>query len=365
MIKFRITYFFFCLIFWSHAQEQKSFSYIDLNVYTGNIARHNDNITHLIQEHPNGLILGWNKRVSGEKAWHQRYNLPEFGVSFSAQNFNNETLGNAYGLHAHYNFYFLKRRLMLRVAQGVSYVTNPYDKYENPKNIAFGSHLLSGTYLMLNYTRPQLFGPVGIQAGVTLLHLSNASIKAPNTSINTVALNFGLTTALEGIAHAEKNKPKAPIEIDSRIRYGFVFKTGINQSDVVGSPQFPFYIFSFFAEKQLNDKNLVLLGAEYFNSKFLKEYIYYQRVAFPENQISSDLDYKRVGIYLGHELLFGRFSLQTQLGYYLYAPFDYEGNVYNRIGMKHYITDRWFVGVTLKSHAAKAEALEFGIGFRL
>lgn len=365
MIKFRITYFFFCLIFWSHAQEQKSFSYIDLNFYSGNIARHNDNITHLIQEHPNGLILGWNKRVSGEEAWHQRYNYPEFGVSFSAQNFNNKTLGNGYGLHAHYNFYFLKRRLMLRVAQGVSYVTNPYDKYENPKNIAFGSHILSGTYLMLNYTRPQLFGPVGIQAGITLLHLSNASIKAPNTSINTVALNFGLTTALEEIAHTEKDSPKAPIEIDSRIRYGFVFKTGINQSDVVGSPQFPFYIFSLFAEKQLNDKNLVLLGAEYFNSKFLKEYIYYQSVAFLENQISNDLDYKRVGIYLGHELLFGRFSLQTQLGYYVYAPFDYEGNVYNRIGMKHYITDRWFVGVTLKSHAAKAEALEFGIGFRL
>lgn len=364
MLKHALTYIFFGLMFMSHAQKHNSFSYIDLNVYTGNIARHNDNIAHLIQEHPNGLILGWNKRVSGEKAWHQRYNYPEFGASFSAQNFNNTTLGNAYGLHAHYNFYFLKRRLMLRIAQGVSYVTNPYDKYENPKNIAFGSHLLSGTYLMLNYARTKLFGAVGIQAGVTLLHLSNASIKAPNTSINTVALNIGLTAALNG-ASDYINNPPTEQDIERRIRYGFVFKTGLNQSDVVGSPQFPFYIFSVFAEKQLTNKSLILLGAEYFNSKFLKEYIYYQSVAYPENQISNDLDYKRVGIYLGHELLFGRFSLQMQLGYYIYAPFDFEGRVYNRIGMKHYLSDQWFVGVTLKSHVAKAEALEFGVGIRL
>ena len=89
---------------------------------------------------------------------------------------------------------------MLRIAQGISYATNPYDKFKNPKNIAFGSDLLSGTYLMLNYTRPQIFGPVGVQAGVTLLHLSNANIKAPNTSINSVTFNLGLTTALELIA---------------------------------------------------------------------------------------------------------------------------------------------------------------------
>ena len=257
MVKHGILFFFFGVLFLGHTQELKPFSYIDLNLYSGNIARHNDNITHLIQAHPNGLILGWNKRVSGEKSWHKRYNYPEFGTSISIQNFNNSTLGNAYGLHAHYNFYFLKRRLMLRIGQGVSLVTNPYDKYKNPKNIAFGSPFLSGTYLMLNYKRPQLLGAVGVQAGITLLHLSNASIKAPNTSINTIAFNFGLTAALDekpDFLKPTSTNQGISQEIDQSFHFGAVFKAGVNQSDVVGSPQFPFYVFSFLPINRLMKK---------------------------------------------------------------------------------------------------------------
>jgi len=364
MTKHIFKYTFLCLFFLSNAQKENSSSFIDVNMYSGNIERHNDNITHLIQGHPNGFIIGWNKRVSGEKIWHSQYNYPEFGASFVAQNFNNSMLGSSYGVYGHYNFYFLKRRLMLRFAQGISYATNPYDKLKNPKNIAFGSDLLSGTYLMLNYVRPQIFGPIGVQAGAILLHLSNANIKAPNTSINSVTFNVGLTAALDS------NKETKEIEtfnedINKKIRFGLIFRTGVNQSDVVGTPQFPFYIFSAFAEKRINPKSLVMIGGEYFNSKFLKEYIYYQSVAYPENNIAHDLDYKRIGVYIGHELLFGRFSVQTQLGYYVYSPFDFEGRVYNRIGVKYYLSSKWFVSATLKSHTAKAEALEFSLGIRL
>ena len=364
MTKHIFKYTFLCLFFLSNAQKENSSSFIDVNMYSGNIERHNDNITHLIQGHPNGFIIGWNKRVSGEKIWHSQYNYPEFGASFVAQNFNNSMLGSSYGVYGHYNFYFLKRRLMLRFAQGISYATNPYDKLKNPKNIAFGSDLLSGTYLMLNYVRPQIFGPIGVQAGAILLHLSNANIKAPNTSINSVTFNVGLTAALDS------NKETKEIEtfnedINKKIRFGLIFRTGVNQSDVVGTPQFPFYIFSAFAEKRINPKSLVMIGGEYFNSKFLKEYIYYQSVAYPKNNIAHDLDYKRIGVYFGHELLFGRFSVQTQLGYYVYSPFDFEGRVYNRIGVKYYLSSKWFVSATLKSHTAKAEALEFSLGIRL
>jgi len=364
MTKHIFKYTFLCLFFLSNAQKENSSSFIDVNMYSGNIARHNDNITHLIQGHPNGFIIGWNKRVSGEKIWHSQYNYPEFGASFVAQNFNNSMLGSSYGVYGHYNFYFLKRRLMLRFAQGISYATNPYDKLKNPKNIAFGSDLLSGTYLMLNYVRPQIFGPIGVQAGAILLHLSNANIKAPNTSINSVTFNVGLTAALD--SNKETNEIETFNEdINKKIRFGLIFRTGVNQSDVVGTPQFPFYIFSAFAEKRINPKSLVMIGGEYFNSKFLKEYIYYQSVAYPENNIAHDLDYKRIGVYIGHELLFGRFSVQTQLGYYVYSPFDFEGRVYNRIGVKYYLSSKWFVSATLKSHTAKAEALEFSLGIRL
>ena len=45
--------------------------------------------------------------------------------------------------------------------------------------------------------------------------------------------------------------------------------------------------------------------------------------------------------------------------------YDFEGQVYNRIGLKRYFGDKFFGAITLKSHGAKAEAVEFGIGVRL
>ena len=68
---------------------------------------------------------------------------------------------------------------------------------------------------------------------------------------------------------------------------------------------------------------------------------------------------------MGHELFINRMSLITQFGYYFYYPFDFEGRTYNRIGLKRYFGDKVFGAITLKSHAAKAEALEFGGGIRL
>ena len=93
--------------------------------------------------------------------------------------------------------------------------------------------------------------------------------------------------------------------------------------------------------------------------------IYYQSVAFPNRNIDPNTDYKRVGVFVGHELFINKSSIETQFGYYAYYPFDFEGRVYQRIGLKHYFDDKWFAAVTLKTHAAKAEAVEIGIGIRL
>ena len=66
-----------------------------------------------------------------------------------------------------------------------------------------------------------------------------------------------------------------------------------------------------------------------------------------------------------HLFIINKFSIITQLGYYAYYPVDFEGKTYIRAGMKRYFGKKWFVVMTLKSHAAKAEAVEVGVGIRL
>jgi Lipid A 3-O-deacylase (PagL) len=359
-----LTCVFFVFSSIAFAQEQENSSYIDINYFKGNIALHNNSILHLITGHPEGIIVSWNKKTFGKQAWEQRYNFPDYGVSFTYQNLKNDVLGKNFGVYAHYNFYFFKRNLMFRVGQGIAFTSNPYDRIGNPKNIAFGSRFLSSTYVMLNYKRERIIDNVGFQAGLSIIHYSNANVKAPNTSINSITLNVGLTYDLSEVEQ-EFIIPEGKEKFTQPIKYNIVFRSGINSSDIIDSGRFPFYILSAYADKRINYKSAFQFGIEVFSSNFLKEFIKFNAVAFPERNESGNADYKRVGLMVGHELFINKISIVTQFGYYVYYPYDFEGRTYMRAGLKRYFGDKWFGAITVKAHGAKAEAVELGIGIRL
>ncbi len=349
----------------SQKQESPKKFVLDASQFYGSILLHNPDISHLITNHPGGLILGFNRKRFGNEDWESQYGYPDTGFSFVYQNMNNPTLGENFGLYAHYNFYFFRRNLQFRIGQGVAYNTNPYDKNENFRNNAYGTHLLSSTMVMLNYHKENLIAGLGLKVGISLIHYSNANFKAPNTSTNTMALNFGLTYDLDREMGYEFIEPEKKERITEPIRYNLVLRTGVNESDVINSGRYGFWIFSAYADKRLGRKSAIQLGTDVFFSNFLKELIRFQSIAFPELGVSPDTDFKRVGIFAGHELFINKMSIETQLGYYVYYPFDFEGRVYNRIGLKRYFGDKIFGAITLKSHGAKAETVEFGIGVRL
>jgi hypothetical protein len=338
---------------------------LDANAYYGSIILHNPDISHLINEHPSGVILSVNRKTFGYQDWEAAYNYPDIGYSFVYQHFNNPVLGENFGLYAHYNFYFFKRNMQFRIGQGIAYTTNPYDKYENFRNNAFGSTLLSSTFILLNYHKENLVDGLGVKAGIALVHYSNANFKAPNTSTNTFAFNAGLVYDLDKDVHPDFLLPPAREFEPEPLRYNIALRFGLNESDVVNSGQFPFYIGSFYVDKRLGRKSAIQLGTDVFFSNFLKELIAYESIAFPELEVKPGTDYKRLGVFAGHELFINRLSIVTQLGYYIYYPFDFEGRVYNRVGLKRYFGHTWFGAITLKSHGAKAEAVEFGVGVRL
>ena len=365
-----MRHFFFYLLCLSCAfgvaqdKDPNLFS-IDANVFYGNILEHNPDISHLITDHPTGLILSYNRKTFGFKEWESRYNYPDWGISFVYQDMKNEYSGENYGLYAHYNFHFFKRHLTFRIGQGIAYNTNPYDKVNNFRNSAYGSDLLSTTYIMLNYKKEKLFRGFGLQAGISLVHYSNANFKAPNTSTNTFAFNIGTNYVFDYEEEPEYIPSSEEKTYKEKIKYNLAFRSGINESDIIDTGRFPFYIVSAYADKRLTRKSAIQVGTDVFFSTFLKELIYFYSVAFPELDVSGDEDWKRVGIFVGHELFINKMSVVTQLGYYVYYPYDFEGRVYNRVGLKRYFGDQIYGAVTLKSHGAKAEAVEFGIGIRL
>ncbi|HPF10953.1 MAG TPA: acyloxyacyl hydrolase [Flavobacteriaceae bacterium] len=341
---------------------------LSADYFYGSILEHNSDIAHLITGHPTGLILSYNRKTYGYNEWESRYNYPDWGFTFTYQDLKNEYLGENFGFYGHFNWYFWNRMLRIGVAQGIAYANNPYDPETNFQNNAYGSHFLSTTMVRAELIKENIYKGIGAHVGFGIIHYSNANFKAPNNSTNTLYFSGGLSYQLK--------QESFPARISygnwrskfysERIKYNAVFRTGVNEADVNGLGVYPFYTFSFFADKRINYKSTFQVGVDVFFSNFLIHLMDYRRIAFPGEGIPEGLDYRRVGVFLGHELRFNRVAFVSQLGRYVYWPYEFENRIYNRLGLKRYFfNDSFFVSATVKAHWAKAEAVEFSAGVRI
>jgi hypothetical protein len=357
---------FFVVFFKIYAQDTPKQYSVDVNYYYGSILPHSEKISHLITEHPEGIFVSAQEKTFGNEEWESRMNYPDFGLTFHYQNNKNETLGDLYGLYAHYNFYFLKRNLQFRIGQGVAYNTNPYDKEENYRNSAFGSHFMPASFFMLNYQKDNIWEGLGLRSGLFLIHHSNGTIKTPNTSANTVGANLGVSYTFdhknERTYHPRLNRDSAYTE---PIRYNLAFRSGVHESHIIGSGQHPFYVISAYADKRFTRSSSVQFGLDVFLSMMLKHEIEMMAISFPEKGIDADTDYKRMGLFLGYELFLNRLSFEAQLGAYVYDDYKSHTALYQHLGLKYYFYRNFFLGTGLKTHFSKAEAMDFSLGVRL
>lgn len=338
---------------------------IEFEWYQGIILAHSPEMVQVIKGHPTGQMLSFVNKTNGEKSWHKIFNYPDYGYFLTHQDYENPTIGQNFGAGVFYDFYFFKRYLSIKLAQGVAYNTNPHNLENNNKNTAFGSHFLFNTNLTIGLKRYNIFKNFGLQAGLTLTHFSNGRISSPNSGINTYNLNVGVNY------NFEKPKPKLDsvtafsMKYTEPVRYNFVARFGVNENPTIGSGQKPFYHLGVYADKRINRKSAIQIGIDAFFTTSKKEYIKYRAIAFPEKKVDINTDYRRIGVFIGHELFISKISLETQIGYYLYDPFAADWRIYDRIGAKYYINKSLFGGLAIKTHGLLAEAAEFSIGYRL
>ena len=361
-----ICVFFLLFSVGIEAQDVFQCGQVDASFFRSNIMLHSPDLTSLITGHPDGALISFSLKTDGSEDWESLYNYPDFGGYFLYQDFKNPILGKNYAIGIHYNFYFLKRHLMLKVAQGIAMTTNPYDKETNPKNTAFGSKIMANIDFALQYKKENIIDKFGVQAGLIFTHFSMGRTKSPNSGINTYGLNVGVNynfgeTQYKVIDTTSGSK----MNMTENVKYNLVLRGGYNESPIIGSGQRPFYHIGAYADKRFNRKSALQLGAELFLTTSFKEYIKFESIAYPEHRVAPGTDYKRVGIFIGHELFINRISVETQVGYYIYRQFKSDKPVYDRVGVKYYFTPKIFTALSVKTHGFLAEALEFGIGIRM
>lgn len=358
-------YYFLLLLFSTLllAQEKTETTALDVNYFRGNSMSHTDDLQHFLKGHPEGFLINVYQKTYGHQEWERLYNYPDYGGYFIFQDFKNDILGKVYGVGAHYNFYFLNRKVQFKIAQGAAVATNPHNKYTNNKNSAFGSKIVANTNFALNYTT-QVIDNFDLQAGFIFTHFSNGRIKAPNSGINSYGVNVGVTYNFqEPLERQIDTLPKQ--KMTEPLKYNFVLRTGISESPIVGSGQKPFYHPAFYIDKRISRKSAFQLGTELFLTQSYKEYIKFMAIAYPRENVTVDTDYKRVGIFVGYELFINRISLEAQVGYYVYQPYKSDIPVYDRVGMKYYLTKKIYTGLSIKTHVFLAESMEFVVGVRL
>lgn len=356
------------LVSTGYAQNSKKKpTYVQAEYFYGNIIAHSPDSYVFINGHPEGVLISWNQKNYGNEDWESHYNYPDFGVSLLFQDFKNDILGELYAVYGHYNFYMFNRKklnqLILRTGFGISYNTNPYDKVTNNKNIAFGSALGSSTYLKLYYQRENILDRLGLQAGITFIHASNANVKSPNNGINTWAATIGVNYQLDAdpapfelIPSTISKKYSEPIKLNIAIR------GGVNESEYIGSGMKGFAVLSVYADKRISKRSAIQIGSDVYYSPFLEDFYNINQVKNPDKL--TNLTNIRIGGFIGYEQIVNKFSVETQIGYYLKTDFFYQSNIYEALSLKRYINKKWFVAVRLKIHGANAETVEFGGGIR-
>jgi len=349
--------------------NQSKSSYIQADYFYGNILSTTSSSTVFLEGHPTGVFASYNVKTYGLKDWQGVYNYPDYGISIGYQDYKSKILGKLYSIYGHYNFYLLNRtsknQLILRAGIGLAYNTNPYHPETNNKNTAFGTAINSSSYFKLYYQRDYLLGNLGVTSGLTFIHASNSNVKSPNSGVNvwaaTVGLNYNLTPkepSLTFIPTTDIAKITEPIKINLAIR------GGVNESPIIGSGVKPFFVASAYIDKRISRKSAFQFGSDLYISPMLKDYYEIQQT-IPHSDLEETDSFSRVGLFVGYELFINKLSIEAQLGYYVKYPYEFNGRVYETLGLKRYFKEKWFATIRLKAHAADAETVEFGIGIRL
>ncbi len=351
--RIKITCLLFFVCFQVFAQEKHNKHIIDVTYSLGRVLPYEDYFEGN-QGISSNLVVSYNQHTFGKKEWEREFNFPTYGLAFVYQNNQADFLGNVYSLMFHYTHYLYKRKVSIRIADGLSFATNPYDKESNKKNIFVTSTWSNGFMVAAQYKEESFWKRFGFQLGASFTHYSNGATKFKNKGLNAwfiqAGINYSLDKKENEFIYEGETTP-----LDKRIYYNLAYRDGFNENSSETDYDYLFTI-SAFAEKRLDKKRAVQAGVDYFASDFLKHFL--------KETTNDKKDSSRVGLFIGHDLILNKLHIPIQLGYYVYNPSDYKSKFYQRIGAKYMLHKNIFVAIALKTHLSQAEAIEYGLGVR-
>jgi len=356
--KYLLSIVFFLVTVNGYAQEFSKYL-IDYKLHYGFIISHSPTMHYITRNHFAINEISFAKQSAGKKLWQQKFHYPVYGVTVIQSTFSkNHFFGNTFGAASFINFKTIttpKLRSFFKLGLGLSYTQKVYQPEINYKNTALSTSL--NALIMLHFNQSiKLSKQFQFTFGGGLTHYSNGNIKKPNRGINILTVNTGVTY-LAG-------KQTAVSIRDSTIRKMFLFtaRTAIGIKEIyppLGNKYFASTIGAYI-NYQTSLKNTFGVGIDYFYDSSLLDELNKDVVVSYNPSLKNQL-----AVYGNYQLNISKLSIELGWGNYIINKFKLYGMFYQRIGLRYNFTSGIFANLTLKTHFANADYVEWGIGYTL
>jgi len=320
------------------------------------------------------IRIGWQSK--GYADWQKAWNYPLYGVGFyTGWIGERKYLGKPGAIYGFFRQPFLNRpkhHFSWDLAVGLTYDLNPYDPEENPLNDAIGGR-------MAVYFTAGIDGNIHLKPdfdltyGFQVAHFSNGRIETPNYGLNMVGVNLGVqyyfNSARKLLQKINPDYPvrSRPIWMDAELKPWqsyYEWSVGIAAGIVQAGMHEEYYgTFSLTTDlyRRYDYVGGIGVGLDlFYDGSMLKE------LSDAGESIRDDWYKLLVGAHVGHRFYIWRFSIDLNLGTYVFKKTDIHKNIFARLGLKYSLTDRWYSGVALKTQGlSAADWVEWGIGYRL
>lgn len=326
----------------------------------GFLAAHRGVMSHLPDERITGVEISLRKRLGATKNWHYFYKYPYVGVTFYGSTVgNNAILGQAFGSYAFIEFPMnrgTRHILSAKLGSGLGYITKVFDQETNPKNVAISTHVNAliclgiegkiniGERHQLNYS-------------FDLTHLSNGATKVPNLGLNMPNFGIGYSYKLR----AENKTMRKPVYVRIQKSFARNWKThvmgilSVKEVFPTNEKKYPVYAISLQERKLFRPK----VGMEVAFDVISKQAVFGYKRYIPKTQWSI----LQMGIFVGYVLPLDHLQFVIGMGKYVKDRYDPDGQFYHRVGMRYQFDNGITANLVLKSHWAKADYIEYGVGY--
>lgn len=354
------------------AQNKPSIFGVEANSIGGKIFKHTKKFTGPSPSFSGGLDVNLLWKTNGKADWNWRRNLPTVGLGFCYTIYDKENYGQSIGLYPNLELALFKKsnwEWTIRFGMGLGYVSKqnrPYAPYWDTLNNAIGARI-NNFSLFSSDLRYRINQQWDVQAGISFTHMSSAKFRLPNLGINLLGGHVGVryfTQKRNDAARIPIDVPKLKNRWLLQARQGMALTTG----ESIGSAATPVWTSAISISKRYWGKNKIVSGIDYGYHQSVYDFMRLQGINPGQERASA----WNLGLFVGHEFLYGRVGLYMQLGAYVKQTILPKAPIYQRIGMNWYLRQQengllkeLYISTLLKTHYATAEFAELGIGIGL